>query len=220
MKKQIAILTSLLLGTALLTGCSDNAGVFEAKSYTAAAEEISDINIDVRDRKIEVALSEDDRIHIEYSESDKEYYNISVSDGIMTMTAEADKKWTDFIGKNASAQVRKIFIAIPDELINSLKLSTTNEDIFLGTITVTENISICVNGGSIEFEELNVGSTLSLETKNGDINGTIIGGYDDYSIDCRIKKGETNLPERKESGEKALNVTVNNGNAEIDFSEK
>ena len=221
MKKYIAIFMSLLVGSAFLTGCSDSGDSFESKSYTANAGEASAVNIDVKDREIEVLLSEDDQIHIDYSESDKEYYSISVSDdNVLTMTSVNDKEWTDYIGKKTASENRKISLKLPDELLASLELSTTNENISVCAISVTDSISIYTNGGDINFDELNVVNDLKLETKNGNIDGTITGGYDDYSIYCKIKKGETNLPERKESGDKALNIKVNNGNAEIDFSAK
>ena len=54
--------------------------------------------------------------------------------------------------------------------------------------------------------------------KNGNIIGSIIGSYDDYSISCQIKKGKTNLPSKKDGGFKQLNVVVNNGDAKIEIN--
>ena len=54
--------------------------------------------------------------------------------------------------------------------------------------------------------------------KNGDITGSILGSYDDYSINCQIKKGETNLPSKKDGGYKQLDVIVNNGDAKIEIN--
>ena len=36
-------------------------------------------------------------------------------------------------------------------------------------------------------------------------------------IQSEIKKGESNLPDNKDSGEKALNVSSNNGDVNIEF---
>lgn len=221
MKKCIAIFTSLIISTAFFAGCSDNSDSFESKKYSTEAEKISDVNIEVRDKEIEVLISDDDKIHIDYSESSNEYYNISVTnDNVLTMTSEYDKEWNDFIGRKTEDKNRKISLQLPDNILSSLKLTTTNENITLCAFTVTDNISLSTNNGNIDFDDLNAGKELKLESKNGNINGTVVGGYDDYSISCKIKKGDTNLPERKESGEKTLNVTVNNGDAEIDFSNK
>lgn len=70
------------------------------------------------------------------------------------------------------------------------------------------------------FGDLDVGSALTLTVKNGDISGTIAGSYDDFSIQSEIKKGESNLPENKASGEKTLTVSGNNGNVDIEFVNK
>ena len=41
--------------------------------------------------------------------------------------------------------------------------------------------------------------------------------YDDFVIQSEIKKGKSNLPDNKDDGEKALNVSSNNGNVDIMF---
>ncbi len=217
MKKFILLVLCIALGGFALAGCSNSSEPFEEKSYTPDTQ-ISGINLDVRDREIEVSLSDDGKIHIGYFENSKEYYDISVSDeNILTMTSASDKEWTDYIGAKPSAEDRKIFLQIPDALLDSLTLSTTNEDITVFALSVTGSISISSNGGNITFEGLDAVSGLTLNVKNGDISGTIAGSYDDFSIKSEIKKGESNLPDNKEGGEKALNVSCNNGDINIEF---
>ena len=217
MKKFISFVVCLLLVVFSLTGCSNSSEPFEEKSYIPDTQ-ISEINLDVRDREIEVTLSEDGQVHILYSENSKEYYDISVSDeNVLTMTSASNKEWTDFIGGKASAEDRKIVLQIPDTLLENLTLSTTNENISLPALTVTESVNITSNGGNITFENLNVGRALTLTVKNGDISGTVIGSYDDFAIQSEVKKGESNLPDNKNDGEKELNVSGNNGNINIEF---
>lgn len=217
MKKIISIVLYLILGSLILSGCSSSSEPFEEKSYTPETK-ISQIKLDVRDREIEVSLSEDEQVHIKYYENSKEYYNISTTEeNVLTMTLTNDKEWTDYIGGKPSIENRKISLQIPNALLETLTLSTTNEDITLSALTVTESINISSNGGNIVFGNLDVGSTLTLNAKNGNISGSIVGSYDDFSIQSQIKKGESNLPDNKDSGEKALNVTCNNGDVNIEF---
>ena len=217
MKKIIAFTLCLALSSFALAGCSRESASFEEKSYTPDMQ-VSAINLDVRDREIEVSLSEDEQIHIQYSESGKEYYNISVSDeNVLTMTSTSDKEWTDYVGGKASAEDRKILLQIPDALLENLTLSTTNETISLSALSVKGSISISSNRGNITFETLDVGSSLTLNAKNGDISGTVAGSYDDFAIQTEIKKGESNLPDSKDGGEKTLNVSNNNGDINIEF---
>lgn len=218
MKKSVALMVCLILGVACLTGCAEDDETFTQKSYTAESEEITEVFVDVRDRQIEVTLSNDNQIHIDYSENGKEYYDISVSDNhTLTLTAVSDKGWMDYIGSKSASGSRKISLQIPDALLTALKISTTNEDISLPSLTVIDDLSLSSHGGNIVFDPLNVGKSIYLDAKNGDISGTIIGSYDDYAISCNVKKGESNLPSSKESGTKTLTVSNNNGDVDIEF---
>ncbi|WP_295218775.1 DUF4097 family beta strand repeat-containing protein [Ruminococcus sp.] len=163
-------------------------------------------------------MSEDEQVHIQYYENSKEYYDISVSDeNVLTMVSASDKEWTDYIGVKPSAEDRKISLQIPNALLEDLALFTTNEDITLSALAVTGSINISSNGGNIAFGNLEVGENLTLNVKNGDISGTVVGSYDDFSIQSEIKKGESNLPDNKDDGEKTLKVSGNNGDVNIEF---
>ena len=205
------------MGTFAIAGCSGSSEPFEEKSYTPDTP-INEISLDVRDREIEVSLSEDEQIHIHYFENSKEYYDISVSDeNVLTMVNASNKEWTDYIGGKPSAAERKILLQIPNGLLQTLALSTTNEDVSLPALAVTGNVTISCNGGNIAFESLKVGNALSLTVKNGDISGAVMGDYDDFTIRSDVKKGESSLPDNKEGGEKSLSVSGNNGNIDIEF---
>ena len=84
-------------------------------------------------------------------------------------------------------------------------------------MAVTGSINISSNGGNIFFGKLEVGNALYLTVKNGNIEGTVIGSYDDFAIRSEIKKGKSNLPDNKTGGEKTLNVSSNNGNVNIEL---
>ncbi len=221
MKKMFVLLLCLVLGAACLTGCTNNGEVFTEKSYTAKGEEITKIRIDVRDRQVEVTPSPDNQIHIDYSESGQEYYDISVSDShTLTMTAVSDKEWTDYIGGKSAAGSRKISLQLPDVLLTALQISTTNEDISLPALAASGEVSLSSVGGNIVFDKLDAGNAINLTAKNGDITGSIVGSYDEYAIYCESKKGENNLPRNKENGTKTLKVSNNNGDITIEFTGK
>lgn len=220
MKKAVLFLACMALAAALLTGCSGSAEALTPQSYTAQGAQIQGILLDVRDSRIEVSLSRDGQVHIDYLENSKETYEIAVSeDQVLSMTSVSNKQWTDYIG-GAAARGRTISLQIPDALLSTLELSTTNEDISLPALSVTGGVSLCANGGNIAFEGLDAGGPISLWVKNGDISGQITGSYDDYTISCEVKKGETSLPAQKEGGTKALEVSANNGDVQIEFTGK
>ena len=58
---------------------------------------------------------------------------------------------------------------------------------------------------------------MTLNSKNGNIDATLIGSYEDFSITSKASKGKNNLPESKPNGSINLNVNSNNGNINIDF---
>lgn len=202
----------------LLAIASNNEQTFTHKNYEADGTQIKNINIDVKDRQIEVSLSEDNQIHINYSESDKEYYDISISDdNVLMMTTVNNKEWSDYISSKPAIENRKISLQIPNSLLASLKLSTTNDDIQLSSLNVSGDITLSSNKGNISFDKIDAGNRIILTGKDGNIKGSIVGGYDDYAIACKIKKGESNLPAEKKGGSKELSINANNGDVEIDF---
>lgn len=219
MKKQVCLWLTVFLLAGSLFACSDEGNTFETKSYTAPdGVEISGIDIQATDRQIQVIPSDDGKIHIDYAESAKEFYDISVSDsGVLTMVLKSDKEWTDYIGVNKSSGADAITVQIPDTALSTLSLSTTQEDISLPTLTVTDRLTLSNNGGDISFENISDTDSITVQNKNGDIAGTITGSYNDYAITCTIKKEESNLPDEKDGGDRTLTATNNNGDIDIEW---
>lgn len=210
------VVTSLILVFAL-TGCNRNE-TFARQTYSSGDSNINAITIDVLDREIEISVSDDNQVHVDYFESEKEYYDLSVTENnLLTMKYTQNKEWTDYIGIKANLDFRKIYLKVPHALLSNLTVITTNEKITLSKITVSNSIYLSSNGGNVEFEQIDVGKALTIATKNGDIAGTVVGSYDIFSISCVIKKGECNLPLQKIDGEKSLKLNCNNGNINIDF---
>lgn len=200
-----------------LLGCS-NGGTFTAKTYCSGDNPIESIVMRVTDREIEISASEDNQVYIEYFDGEKEYLDITVSESnVLTVTLAFHKKWSDFIGTKPSAEYRKIRLKIPNNQLANVTAATTNENITVASISLTENINLKANGGHIICERIDAGKAIQLTAKDGNITGTIIGGWDDFSISCKIKKGDCNLPLLKENGRKSLSADCNNGNISIEF---
>ena len=155
MKKIMAVLSlcSVFAMALAFAGCSGEQ-TFESKNWESGDTVVKSVAIDVEDRAVEVIPSEDGQVHIEYSESEKEYYNISVSeDGELTMTFETNKTWTDYIGTKPAAEYRKIVVALPEGL-SGITVSTTNETVDVSSLAVQGEISLNSNGGDLNFEKL------------------------------------------------------------------
>lgn len=218
MKKSFCFVFCLATMVLLFAGCASDGSEFRQKSYTAE-EGIHSLQIDVRDRIVKIEPSSDKQISVIYFESEEESYQFSVVDEtILAMTSQSNKEWNDFIGGKAPAEQRTVIVKIPENKLSSLQISTTNENVELPALSITDSASIYVNGGDILFDTMEIGNSLTLESKNGNITGTVAGGYDDFSISSSVKKGENNLPEQKEGGEKTMTVTANNGDIAIRFT--
>ena len=87
-------------------------------------------------------------------------------------------------------------------------MTTTNEEIKISAVSVSGNIVLDANGGDVKFEKVAVGEGLDVKAKNGNITGTVIGSWEDFSISCTIKKGDCNLPAEKKEGGKLLKACL------------
>lgn len=217
MKKIFVLMIGAVAAIGLLAGCSNSESSFEAQSYVSS-ESVSGVCVDVSNREVKVSLSSDDLVHIDYFESDEESYTISVSDdGILNMTAENSEGISVFFGVQYSGEQNKISLQVPSDLLASLKIHTTNENISVAALSVADDITFSSNNGDISFDKLTVGNSLRIENKNGNISGSVVGSYDDFTIFTESKKGESNLSVSNEGGAKTPNVTNNNGDIDIAF---
>lgn len=98
-------------------------------------------------------------------------------------------------------------------------IRTSNEDLVFPSLELLETLDININFADIQLDQLNVGTAITLETKNGNINGSILGSYDDFAISSQAKKGDNRLPANKENGSKKLSAYTNNGNITLEFVE-
>ncbi len=215
--KKFALLLSLALSVLAFafTGCSDDK--FTEKSYSSGETEIKKITVQVEDRELEISASEDNRISIDYFDGEKEYLDITVEGKELRVNLAIDKSWTDYIGVKPSKSYRIIKIRVPDNLIKVFSASTTNESIKLNPLTFKDRVELKSGGGSIFCERVSVGYAIRLAAKNGDIKGSVIGGWDDFAMYCQIKNGKCNLPTEKVDGEKSFFADCNNGDINIDF---
>lgn len=197
-----------------LSACGGNE-TFAPGSYSCEGAAVAEIRLDLSDREVAIERSQDGKIYIDYFTSDKEYYDIAVEDETLSVSLVSDKDWTDYIGTKPDARFRLITLRLPDTLFTSLEVKTTNANVHISPAAF-ESVAVDVNGGDIAFEELSANS-ICLTAKNGNVSGSVLGGWDDFAITCRIKKGESNLHEHKEGGEKTLTVDCNNGDVDISF---
>ena len=166
MIKKIAFALCLGLGCLVLTGCSGSSEPFEAKVYTPEGQ-VQGVRLDVKDREVEVALSPDGQVHLQYGENSEEYYEIALSDEkVVTMTSAANKEWTDYIGVSASGEDRKITVQVRRPLGQPGDFHH-QRGYHPPELAVTGSVSLSSNGGSVRLALLSVGTACACTPKNG-----------------------------------------------------
>ena len=97
--KRLATLLFTFIGLCVfaLTGCS-NGETFTEKSYSSGENKIEKVMVQVEDRELEIGVSEDNKIYIDYFDGEKEELEITVSESKeLTVKILYNKNWKDFI---------------------------------------------------------------------------------------------------------------------------
>lgn len=178
---------------ALLSACSSDSEIsYEEKSYSVDAERVSQIALSDEGKKVEVEESKDEKIHVTYSDSDQEFYDIDVTDeGVLSIKLVTDKEWKDYVGLKTDKEHRLIKIAVPNGISSEVKIETSKEDIILADLKIDGSIEAITNGGKIEFSNVSVSENISMKTKNDDI---ILNEVEtEASIEATTNKGDVKL---------------------------
>ncbi len=207
MKKFVVMLSFAVCAAMYLSGCT--AEPFTQQRFEA--EGVTSLTLTLSDREVNILPSEDGNLHLSYYESASVVYEIVQSDGALAMTYAGGASF----GVQPDRAYRTVTVWLPDS-IAWLVVTTSGENVTLSDVAAGE-ISVDCDGGDVNVARLIVGSSASFTVKNGGLSGSIAGGWDDFSIVCDVKKGESNLPAEKKGGEKTLDVSVNNGDVSLEL---
>ncbi|PEJ60573.1 MULTISPECIES: DUF4097 family beta strand repeat-containing protein [unclassified Bacillus (in: firmicutes)] len=181
-------LGSVVIFASACTTDSDSDVSYEKKSYSVEAESIKQISLSDKGRKVELEESKDNDIHITYFESDKESYDIHVSDNDeLVMKLVTDKDWKDYVGFQTDEEHHIVKIAVPNGITSEVKIQTSKGDIVLTDLKIDGSIETITNGGKIELTNVTANKKLKMKTKNDDIKLNDVNIKD--SIDATITKG-------------------------------
>lgn len=139
----------------------------------------------------------EEQIHAETSNGSVEMKNISSENSIQAVTS------------NASIVFEKAESADTTAL-------TSNGRIMLSEIQA-ENISAQTSNASVRLTDVQAENSLTLQSSNGSIEGTVKGTLADFSVVSHTSNADSNLPEAMPGGEKQLTVQTSNGKIDIQF---
>ena len=107
-------------------------------------------------------------------------------------------------------------VSIEDSAIGDmLSCETGLGDIFLSQTTVPET-TLYTGAGDVGFHGLTA-SHIQAASGLGDVEGSIYGAEEDYSVDLGTKLGESNLPTRRGLTDKTLRIDCGAGDIRVKF---
>ena len=181
---------------------------YTERSYAEDAAKVNKLLLDDTNRRVELKISNDEKIHIYYFESEKEFYKISLSDGVLSVISENNMKWYDYLGFKWDFNT-SIRIEIPKNTIEDIKIETKNGDIIAENISVTDNIFIKTLNGRISSNEISC-SSFKCESYNGKL---LMDSISSENISCETKNG---MIEIKNCVSQTLDAKVYNGAIELE----
>ena len=128
-------------------------------------------------------------MRVAYYESEKRGLSIVLDGGTLTVTSDGAGA---SLGVLPEVSYRTVKVYLPAGLA-SISLTTTGESVALSDISAGE-VALDVNGGDVSFERLAVGVSLGVTVKNGNIAGSLLGGWDDLPSPVPSRRGRAICP--------------------------
>ena len=208
-----------------------------SKEYNISAAEIHKISVSMNNEEIVLKNSADEKIYINYFESDREKFEIENKNGTLSVSLTNDFKWYEYLlSFNIKPEV--VEISVPTDFDGDIVLKTSNGEITLKNISAKGDISVVISNGRITADDIsceNLSLTTSngsirisaviaeykiyMKTSNGSIKGDIAGDKNDFTIKSRTSNGRNNLPKNQTGGDKMLEVYTSNGSIDIVFGQ-
>ena len=158
---------------------------------------------------------------------DVDFDGINVEDGENKVTINGK-------GINVNSNVRTIVVCIPKKYKGNITCNLSNGDAILDNVDVKDVNVYSANGdielsgivaqsiilntanGDIEVKKIDATKSISLESNNGDIEGTFVKSIKEYNLTTQIS-GDTDLPSESPSDGADLFIKTSRGDVDVDF---
>lgn len=186
------------------------------------------ITIDTKDREIKFEKSEDDKLHLEYTESERRIIEISESNAELSVIERLDYKWYDYIFNFDFGN--KLVVKLPSDIKAQISVNTSNGKISFSDISVKNSVDLHTSNGAINITDAAIGGDITAQTSNGRIEllrASVAGKADmktsngECSADGASVKGE--LKFKTSNGKIYLNnaqaeeISAESSNGKIEF---
>lgn len=160
----------------------DLGGAYTERTYTAQAEDVTEIRVELHNMKVEVIPTDADRVVLHYIDNEEEQVVLSEENGVLTLRDSSggwDSVWRQMTSGMFHGLRKGSFttvVEIPRGLIPSLTLSTSNAWVNVKDASFLE-LSVTSSNGKLTLSDIRCKS-LSADTSNAAIalNETIVEG--------------------------------------------
>ncbi len=171
------------------------------------SEPFYNINIKISTEDLKIAQSDSDKCSLEYICPENLEYNISVSDGALTIVEKDNRKWFDYIGIHMGKTEMTLYL--PEKEYNNFDIETDTGDISIPDIFTFKNVKAETDTGDIELSS-NVSGNLEITADTGDI---IIKDIKPKAMSIETDTGKVKLLKGKSD---SLNIETNTGDILIE----
>ncbi|MCI8387657.1 MAG: DUF4097 domain-containing protein [Clostridiales bacterium] len=194
---------------------------FTQNRYTFPADINRALDIDVDNCDVVIATSDSESIVIDVFENDELTYNFSTSDNTLMIrdtTKAGEEKYLNLLGFKISLGTEKkqnvytglaMIIYLPEGFNGEIELETSNGDVKLGNLKLTESLNIDTTSGNVELSNIEA-YDIRVKTSDGRLTFNNLSAIE---ITAATSNGRAVV---NETTSKRLEVTTTN--AAIDFT--
>lgn len=146
---------------------------------------ITSIKVDTDHTQITIVPTDDEDIHIEYSDSDEEIYEINEIDGVLDMSLKNQKQWYEYINimEFQSFEDEEITMYVPKKYDGDLDLTTSYDNIDIKGLKYANTIALKTNNASMNASDLSSKGTILIESSYAPITLKNISSKDSIEIE-------------------------------------
>lgn len=157
------------------------------KTIEYSVDEVNEINIYDENTFVEISISSDDKIRIDYSESKNEYYDIDIdANGILSVKKQVRIRSEFFFFKVKRVKVN---LSIPKDFNKNIRIYTSNASI-TASDTIFANLFLKTSNAKINLLNVDVINSLDAMTSNSQIN---LSNVKSEVINCKTSNARISL---------------------------
>ncbi|MGG5332248.1 DUF4097 family beta strand repeat-containing protein [Enterococcus sp. AZ163] len=167
---------------------------------------------------VEVPKDQLENLDLETSNASVSVKNLSVNSADIETSNNEIKLSKLKVSDTIDAETSNGKITLSDLTFSDGEFITSNSKLEADRLD-GKNILLETSNGNLKFDNVKVGSELTVDSSNASIQGYIIGKQSDFEINSDTSNGQNTPGNSEGSGEKVLDMNTSNGDITVKFSE-